>query len=176
VRARSIQAPVTRAGDSSPAVYPSLQYVNPRWLAFPKTKLREDTAVRRRSLLRSVRAIAAVLACAAPAYPQVVDGVHTSTGVLDRALDTLLPAPEVRRLVFDLERLEYLSSAGIRCFIRARKQLEARHGRVALVNPQPPVRKVLEIVKAMPLNGIFSSTAELDAYLHDMQERARSGE
>lgn len=95
---------------------------------------------------------------------------------LDRALDTLLPAAEVRRLVFDLERLEYLSSAGIRCFIRARKQLEGRHGRVALVNPQPPVRKVLEIVKAMPLNGIFSSTAELDAYLHDMQERARSGE
>lgn len=97
----------------------------------------------------------------------------TTAPELDRALDALLPNPAVQRLVFDLERLEYLSSAGIRCFIRARKQIEARNGRVALVSPQPPVRKVLEIVKAMPLRGIFSNAAELDAYLHDIQERAR---
>jgi anti-anti-sigma factor len=95
---------------------------------------------------------------------------------LDQTLDTLLAGTEVQRLVFDLERLEYLSSAGIRCFIRARKLLEPRKARVALVSPQPPVRKVLEIVKAMPLHGIFSSTAELDAYLHDMQERMRQGD
>jgi anti-anti-sigma factor len=95
---------------------------------------------------------------------------------LDRAIDTLLAGATVQRLVFELQRLEYLSSAGIRCFIRARKLLEPRNARVALVSPQPPVRKVLEIVKAMPLHGIFSSTAELDAYLHDIQERARQGE
>jgi anti-anti-sigma factor len=95
---------------------------------------------------------------------------------LDQALDTLLADAQIRRLVFDLEGVEYLSSAGIRCFIRARKIVEPRHGHVALVKPQPSVRKVLEIVKAMPSNGIFASAAELDSYLHDMQEKVRRGD
>jgi hypothetical protein len=34
------------------------------------------------------------------------------------------------------------------------------------------VRKVLDIVKALP-GGIFTSTAELDAYLDDMQRQVR---
>ena len=81
-----------------------------------------------------------------------------------------------QRLVFELGQLEYLSSAGIRCFVRARKAVEPRGGKVALVNPQPSVRKVLDIVKAMPPGGIFASIAELDAYLDDIQRRIREGE
>ena len=79
---------------------------------------------------------------------------------LDAELARLLADGKPSRLVFDLGELEYLSSAGIRCFVRARKAIEPEGGRVALVNPQPPVRKVLEIVKAMPPGGIFSSIAE----------------
>jgi anti-anti-sigma factor len=91
---------------------------------------------------------------------------------LDRALDKLLkPGRKIAQLVFDLGKLEYLSSAGIRCFVRARKAIEPAGGKVALVNPQPPVRKVLEIVKAMPRGGIFASIEELDAYLDEMQKK-----
>jgi anti-anti-sigma factor len=92
---------------------------------------------------------------------------------LDAALDRLLGDTGITRLVFDLSKLEYLSSAGIRCFIRARKAIEPRGGKVAVVNPQPAVRKVLEIVKAMPPGGIFKNVAELDAYLDDMQKQVR---
>lgn len=95
---------------------------------------------------------------------------------LDRELNGLLADDGIRRLVFDLAQLEYLSSAGIRCFIRARKLLEPRDARVALVSPQPSVRKVLEIVKAMPVRGIFSNLDELDSYLHDIQSRVRGEE
>jgi len=91
---------------------------------------------------------------------------------LDRALDQLLkPGRRIAQLVFDLGKLDYLSSAGIRCFVRARKAIEPGGGKVALVNPQPAVRKVLEIVKAMPRGGIFASVAELDAYLDEMQNK-----
>lgn len=91
---------------------------------------------------------------------------------LDRALDKLLtPGRKIPQLVFDLSKLEYLSSAGIRCFVRARKAIEPSGGKVALVNPQPAVRKVLEIVKAMPRGGIFASIEELDAYLDEMQQK-----
>ena len=91
---------------------------------------------------------------------------------LDRALDKLLKAGrQIPQLVFDLGKLDYLSSAGIRCFVRARKAIEPSGGKVALVNPQPAVRKVLEIVKAMPRGGIFASVEELDSYLDEMQRK-----
>jgi anti-anti-sigma factor len=88
--------------------------------------------------------------------------------VLDRVLKNAPP-----RLVFDLSKLDYLSSAGIRCFVRARKALEPGGGKVAIVNPQPAVRKVLEIVKAVPAGGIFKDVAELDAYLDEIQRQVR---
>jgi len=95
---------------------------------------------------------------------------------LDKTLDGVLANPGIARLVFDLSKLEYLSSAGIRCFIRARKGIEPNGGKVAIVNAQPAVRKVLDIVKAIPPGGIFSSVAELDAYLDDIQRNVREGE
>ena len=100
---------------------------------------------------------------------------HTASD-LDATLDQVLAQPGLDRLVFDLGQLEYLSSAGIRCFIRARKAVEPKGGRVVLVNPQPPVRKVLDIVKAIPAGGIFTSEAELDAYLDAMQQQVRDPE
>ena len=91
---------------------------------------------------------------------------------LDKELDRILAGGPIERLVFDVGALDYLSSAGIRCFIRARKAIEPGGGRVAVVNPQPAVRKVLDIVKALP-GGIFTSTAELDEYLDDIQRQVR---
>jgi anti-sigma B factor antagonist len=95
---------------------------------------------------------------------------------LDQELDSVLHTGDVKHLVFDLSQLEYLSSAGIRCFVRARKVIEPRGGKVAIVNPQPAVRKVLDIVKAMPSTGIFGSVAELDEYLDAMQKQVRDAE
>ena len=95
---------------------------------------------------------------------------------LDATLNRVLANTRIARLVFDLGQLEYLSSAGIRCFVRARKAIEPGGGQVAIVNPQPPVRKVLEIVKAIPEGGIFGSIEELDAYLDEMQRRVRDGQ
>jgi anti-anti-sigma factor len=95
---------------------------------------------------------------------------------LDQALDGVLARAPIARLVFDLSALEYLSSAGIRCFIRARKAIEPKGGSVAVVNPQPAVRKVLDIVKALPPGQIFASVAELDEYLDEMQRQVRERE
>jgi anti-anti-sigma factor len=95
---------------------------------------------------------------------------------LDQALDGVLAKAPIARLVFDLSALDYLSSAGIRCFIRARKAIEPKGGSVAVVNPQPAVRKVLDIVKALPPGQIFASVAELDEYLDEMQRQVRERE
>jgi anti-anti-sigma factor len=95
---------------------------------------------------------------------------------LDAVLDRVLHGAPLSKLVFDLSRLEYLSSAGIRCFIRARKAVEPGGGKVAIINPQPAVRKVLDIVKAIPAAGIFKDVAELDEYLDAIQKQVRDGD
>jgi anti-anti-sigma factor len=89
---------------------------------------------------------------------------------LDRQLAPILSS-SVRALVFDLAELEYISSAGIRSIFKARKAIEGRGGQVLVSNLQPQIQKVFDIVKAVPLNSIFSSTAEADSYLDLMQKR-----
>ena len=44
------------------------------------------------------------------------------------------------------------------------------------MNPQPQIQKVFDVVKAVPLNEIFSTVAEADAYLDAMQKKVLSGE
>ncbi|WP_045757600.1 STAS domain-containing protein [Xanthomonas albilineans] len=89
---------------------------------------------------------------------------------LDDALAPLLATP-ITTLVLDLSQLDYISSAGIRSIFKARKLLAARDGQVLVVNPAPQIRKVFDLVKAVPLNEIFTSIQELDDYLDEMQRR-----
>jgi sigma-B regulation protein RsbU (phosphoserine phosphatase) len=100
-------------------------------------------------------------------------------GELDDLLAQTMPGiAESGTLVLDLEALEYISSAGLRSFAKARKFMRERHGHTLLLNPQPQVRKVFDIVKAVPVNEVFASTAELDDYLDRMQRQVieRQGE
>lgn len=89
---------------------------------------------------------------------------------LDRKLAPVLASP-VTAMIFDLENLEYISSAGIRSVFKARKAIEGRGGKVLVSNLQPQIQKVFDIVKAVPLNSIFTSIEEADKYLDTMQKR-----
>jgi anti-sigma B factor antagonist len=91
---------------------------------------------------------------------------------LDRELDEVLETP-IKALVFDLGGLEYTSSAGLRSFLRARKNMAQRAGQVLFVNVQPPVQKVFDIVKATDLASVFKNVRELDAYLDAMQKKVQ---
>jgi anti-anti-sigma factor len=96
---------------------------------------------------------------------------------LDQKLEPILKQPlHSLVLVLDLSGLEYISSAGIRSIFKARKSLAASGGKVLVVNPQPQIQKVFDVVKAVPMNEIFSSTAEADAYLDAMQRKVLQGE
>lgn len=94
---------------------------------------------------------------------------------LDRQLLPVLSG-HAQSLVLDLAGLEYISSAGVRSIFKARKALAAKGGRVVVVNPQPQIQKVFDVVKAVPMNEIFSSVAEADAYLDAMQKKVLRGD
>jgi anti-anti-sigma factor len=94
---------------------------------------------------------------------------------LDRELDKVLETP-LKALVFDLAGLEYTTSAGLRSFLRARKSLAQRQGKVLFLNLQPTVQKVFDIAKAADLESVFRNVQELDAYLDAMQRKVREGD
>ncbi len=96
-------------------------------------------------------------------------------GELDLRLAPVL-ATGIRSLVLDLAGLEYISSAGVRSIFKARKALHERGGKVVVVNPQPQIQKVFDVVKAVPLDEIFSSVEEADAYLDAMQKKVLRGD
>src|SRR3974377_1264907 len=82
----------------------------------------------------------------------------------ERQLTPVL-AGQIKDLVFDLAQLKFISSAGLRVFSMARKQLRERGGQASFVNMQPQIQEVFEIIKSLPGVAIFKDMAELDQYL-----------
>jgi anti-anti-sigma factor len=98
-----------------------------------------------------------------------------SVGILDQELEVLLESA-MKVLVFDLSKLEYISSAGLRSLFRAQKTMTAGSGKAVVLNPTPAVKKVLDIVKAAEIDSIFTSVQELDRYLDAMQKKTSGAE
>jgi anti-anti-sigma factor len=96
-------------------------------------------------------------------------------GELDQQLSPVLGS-KIQSLILDLAGLDYISSAGVRSIFKARKALAARGGKVVVVNPKPQIQKVFDVVKAVPLDEIFSSVQEADAALDAMQKKVLRGD
>jgi anti-anti-sigma factor len=96
-----------------------------------------------------------------------LDGV--TAPLLEDALAPLLDS--VHHVIFDLTDLKFISSAGIRILLKARKEMKAADGSFAMRNLQPQIQKVFEIIGALPGVAIFKSEKELDAYLASMQRK-----
>jgi len=95
---------------------------------------------------------------------------------LERTLRPVLDEKETRLVVFELAGLKFLSSAGIRVLLAARKNLKARDGIFAMNNAQPQIRKVFEVIEALPGIAIFKDDTELDTYLAALQKRVVEGD
>ena len=87
---------------------------------------------------------------------------------LDKSVQTSL-TDNIKTLIFDLQNLSFISSAGLRVFAKTRKILKSKEGDVLFVNITPQVKKVFDIVKAVPLSEVFANVEELDKYLAVMQ-------
>ncbi len=61
------------------------------------------------------------------------------------AFDEKLAAIDGGRVVLDIAKLDYISSAGLRSVLAAQKRIHAAGGRFALAAPTPAVAEVLEI-------------------------------
>jgi anti-anti-sigma factor len=73
----------------------------------------------------------------------------TSAGLEERLLHGV--AGGERRLVLDLARVEYISSAGLRVLLRLAKKMQLAEGHLVLCGLGDSVRQVFELAGFLPL-------------------------
>jgi hypothetical protein len=68
---------------------------------------------------------------------------------------------------------EHVTAARARVIVATQRAMKATGGSMALTNLQPQIRKVFEIIMALPSLNVFEDDAELDRYLAAMQKKVR---
>jgi anti-sigma B factor antagonist len=79
-------------------------------------------------------------------------------------------------VILDFKNLNFLSSAGLRVIFKTKKIMDNNGGRFLLVNLQPQIKKVFEIIKALDGMNVFKDQDEMDNYLAAMQDKVKNGE
>jgi anti-sigma B factor antagonist len=71
-------------------------------------------------------------------------------------------------IVADLAHVDYISSAGLGVLFTLKKWLKSKGGDLYFLNVQPKIKKLFEIVKALPAETLFESYEEADKYFYRM--------
>ena len=82
----------------------------------------------------------------------------------------------VSTTIIDFKDLDFLSSAGLRVIFKTKKIMDGSGGKFLLVNLQPQIKKVFEIIKALDGMNVFKDQQEMDEYLTAMQNKVLDGE
>ncbi len=82
----------------------------------------------------------------------------------------------IATIIFDFKDLDFLSSAGLRVIFKTKKTMDTSGGKFLLVNLQPQIKKVFEIIKALDGMNVFKNQEEMDNYLAAMQNKVIDGE
>jgi anti-sigma B factor antagonist len=87
---------------------------------------------------------------------------------LEKQLASVLEGP-TQILVFDLGKLSFLSSGGVRVILAARKRVMERKGSCVMLKVQPRIEKTFEIIKALDGLMLFQDDESLDIFLKTLQ-------
>ena len=91
-----------------------------------------------------------------------IDGADR--GMLQEKIDSVLKQnPDV--IIFDMEHAEYINSMGIRVLVKTKNAMKQRGGKIAFINLQPQIKKVFDIINALPAFKVFANIQEFDDYL-----------
>ena len=106
------------------------------------------------------------------AYVVIPSGqIDSSTyAILEDELDALLDQNPTL-IALDMAAVNYLSSAGIRVILKTKKVITTHNGKLVFMHLQPQIRKVFEIIEALPSMRVFKNIEEMDDYLDRMQKQ-----
>src|SRR5512137_2778308 len=86
-----------------------------------------------------------------------IDGADR--GMLQEKIDSVLKQnPDV--IIFDMEHADYINSMGIRVLVKTKNSMKQRGGKIAFINLQPQIKKVFDILNALPAFKVFANIQE----------------
>ena len=94
----------------------------------------------------------------------------TTCQLLDDEIEKIIKI-KASTVVLDLEDLKFMSSMGVGLINRTKSRLKEQGGEFAMVNLQPQITKVFEIMSLLPTMNVFNDDDELDEYLGKIQQR-----
>jgi stage II sporulation protein AA (anti-sigma F factor antagonist) len=62
---------------------------------------------------------------------------------------------KINNLVLDLQDVTFIDSSGLGVILGRYKMLREKQGKMALINPQPPVKKILELSGVLQIINIY---------------------
>lgn len=93
-----------------------------------------------------------------------------TTPILQKRVEQILQL-EPDTILFDMKQVDYINFQGLSVIFKAQQAMTRRSGSVALRSFQPHIKKVFDIINALPKEQIFANQHELDSYLDTMQAR-----
>ena len=72
---------------------------------------------------------------------------------------------KVKAIVLDMGGVNYISSAGIGLIVWAKQALKEKSAIFTMINLQPQIEKVLDVMKILPMVDIFHDMPEADKYI-----------
>jgi anti-sigma B factor antagonist len=95
----------------------------------------------------------------------LIGNLDTSTSPEAESSINQLLDDGTKKMVINLEKIDYLSSSGLRVFLGAAKRMMATGGKVALCNPN---NLVMEILQHSGFDSIIDIKATLDEAVESM--------
>jgi len=72
---------------------------------------------------------------------------------------------KTKAVVLDMGGVDYISSAGVGIIVWAQKTFKKAYATFSMINLQPQIKKVLDVMKILPMIDIFDDMPEADKYI-----------
>ncbi|MCP4451995.1 MAG: STAS domain-containing protein, partial [Planctomycetes bacterium] len=76
-----------------------------------------------------------------------------------------------KALVLDMKEISFISSTGIGVIVKTRNVLKQKGSDLTMVNIQPQIKRVFDIMQLTPILKVCEDQEELDDYLTKIQNR-----
>lgn len=83
---------------------------------------------------------------------------------LEKELEEIIDE-RTKAVVFDMEGVGYISSIGIKVMLDTKKALENKSATFAMINLQPQIKKIFDMMKILPMFDIFDDMPGADKYI-----------
>jgi len=75
---------------------------------------------------------------------------------------------KAKAVILEMGAISYISSIGVKVVIWAKKTLEGKNATFTMVNLQPQIKKVFDLMKILPMLDIFDDIEEADKYINQV--------